>query len=105
VPVPLDQALRVLAPVPVEELAAGGVVGIDGDDVEARITVRPLDAPAAWVVAHDRTPRAGAPLAADHVIGVSASSMALAGATVRRPGVSTLDIGTGCGALPWRRLI
>jgi len=97
VPVPLGDARRALAPVPVEELAEGGVVAIDGDDVEARITVRPLDAPAAWVVAHDRTPRAGAPLAADHVIGVSASSMALAGATVRRPGVSTLDIGTGCG--------
>jgi hypothetical protein len=97
VPVPLGAARRALVPAPVEELAAGGVVGIDGDDVEARITVRPLDAPAAWVVAHDRTPRARAPLAADHVIGVSASSMALAGATVRRPGVSTLDIGTGCG--------
>jgi hypothetical protein len=97
VPVPLGSARRALAPVPVEGLAAGGVVGIDGDDVEARITVRPLDTPAAWVVAHDRTPRAGASLAADHVIGVSTSSMALAGATVRRPGVSTLDIGTGCG--------
>ncbi len=97
VPVSLGDARQALAPVPVEEVAAGGVVGIEGDDVVARITVRPIEAPAAWVVAHDRTPRAGAPLAADHVIGVSTSSMALAGATVRRPGVSTLDIGTGCG--------
>jgi len=97
VPVPLGPARRALAPVPVEALAAGGVVAIDGDAVEARITVRPLDAPADWVVAHDRTPRPGVAFAADHVIGVSSSSLALAGATVRLPGVSTLDIGTGCG--------
>jgi hypothetical protein len=96
-PVPLTEARTALAPVPVEELAAGGVLGIAGDDVAARITLRPLDAPGAWLVAHDRAPAAGTPPAADHVIGVSTSSMALAGATVRRPGVSTLDLGTGCG--------
>src|SRR5262245_33685571 len=97
VPVPLDRAEAALRPVTVEALASGGVVEVSGGDVVATITVRPIDAPTAWVVAHDRAPAAGAALAADHVIGVSTSSMALAGATVRRPGVSTLDVGTGCG--------
>src|SRR5262245_27118958 len=96
--VPLDRAASALRPATtVEALAAGGVVETSGGDVAATITVRPIDAPTAWVVAHDRAPAPGATLAADHVIGVSTSSMALAGATVRRPGVATLDVGTGCG--------
>jgi hypothetical protein len=97
VPVPRAEARAALAPVPIEELAAGGVVRADGDEVEGRIALRPLDAPEGWVVAHDRPPAAGDGLAADHVIGVSASTMALAGATIRRPVGSSLDLGTGCG--------
>src|SRR5262249_9044543 len=97
VPVPLDHATGALRPLTVGALAAGGVVDTTRGDVVARITLPPIDAPTAWIVAHDRAPAAGAALAADHVIGVSTSSMALAGATVRRPGVSTLDVGTGCG--------
>jgi hypothetical protein len=97
VPVPLAEARSALAPVPVEELAACGVVSAAGDEAEGRVSLRPLDAPEGWVVAHDRPPAAGDRLAADHVIGVSASTMALAGATIRRPVGSSLDLGTGCG--------
>ncbi len=87
------------APARIDELAGGGVVRVAGDEVVARVSVRPIDAPEGWVVAHDRpAPAGGGPLAADHVIGVSASTMALAGATVRRPVTAALDLGTGCGA-------
>jgi Methyltransferase small domain len=96
-PVPHADARAALDPVTVDELGAGGVVAATGDGVEARITVRPLDGPERWVVAHDRPAAPGTSLAADHVVGVSASSMALAGATVRRPVGSSLDLGTGCG--------
>jgi hypothetical protein len=97
VPVPRADVRAALAGVLVEELAAGDVLRAEGDEVEGRISLRPLDAPEGWVVAHDRPPAAGAALAADHVIGVSASTMALAGSTIRRPVGSTLDVGTGCG--------
>src|SRR6185436_6041314 len=33
----------------------------------------------------------------DHVLGVSASTAALAGATIRRPIDGAFDLGTGCG--------
>jgi hypothetical protein len=49
------------------------------------------------VVAHALAPGPGGQVATDHVLGVSVSTMALAGATVRRPVAATLDIGTGCG--------
>jgi hypothetical protein len=99
VPVPLAAAAAAVGPASVDELAAGGLVDVAGEDVVGRLSLRPLDAPAAWVVAHDRPAiAAGGPLAADHVIGVSASTMALAGATVRRPVGAALDLGTGCGA-------
>ncbi len=99
VPVPLAAARHALAPAPVDELVASGLVRVAGDEVDACVSLRPLDAPEGWVVAHDRpAPPGGGVLAADHVIGVSASTMALAGATVRRPVAAALDLGTGCGA-------
>jgi Methyltransferase small domain len=96
-PVTPADARAALGPVPVEELAAGGVVAAAPAGVEARITLRPLDGPEAWIVAHDRPAAPGTSLATDHVIGVSVSSMALAGATIRRPVAAALDLGTGCG--------
>jgi Methyltransferase small domain len=97
VPVPLAAARAALGTVPVEELAASGLLSVEGDEVEARIALRPLGAPENWVVAHDPTPTAARPIAANHVLGVSASTMALAGATIRRPVGATFDLGTGCG--------
>jgi hypothetical protein len=59
--------------------------------------LRPLGGPEHWVVAHDFAPTRGRPIATDHVLGVSASTMALAGATIRRPIGAAFDLGTGCG--------
>jgi hypothetical protein len=97
-PVPLAAAAAALAPARVDELAAGGLVRVEGDDVAGCVSLRPLDAPEGSMVAHDLPAGAtGAPLAPDHVLGISASTRALAGTTVRRPVGATLDIGTGCG--------
>ena len=48
-------------------------------------------------MAHDLSPTSGRPIAADHVLGVSASTMALAGATIRHPIRAAFDLGCGCG--------
>jgi hypothetical protein len=48
------------------------------------------------LVVHDRPAPAGA-VRTDHVLGISASTVGLAGATIRRPIRAALDLGTGCG--------
>ncbi len=58
--------------------------------------IRPLGEPDDHLVAHDRPDRSGR-IRADHVLGVSASTTALAGATVRRRIEAAFDLGTGCG--------
>ena len=84
-----------LAPLAIEAVGGGGRRGIDGDcraahrDPSARRSRRPA-----------RRPRPAGPsgtVAADHVLGVSASTAALAGATIRRPIDAAFDLGTGCG--------
>jgi hypothetical protein len=97
IPVPLDAARSALAPLPVEAWQTGGVVAVDGKDVRGRIAIRPLGGSQDWLVAHDLPRTAGAAVAGDHVLGVSASTMALAGATIRRPIEAAFDLGTGCG--------
>jgi hypothetical protein len=95
--VSLAEAHAALAPLPVEQWVAGGVLTADDGDVRSRIAIRPLGGPANWFVAHDFARPAAASIAPDHVLGVSASTMALAGATIRREISSALDLGTGCG--------
>ncbi len=56
----------------------------------------PLGDPGNHLVVHDRPGPPGS-LPADHVLGVSASTTALAGATIRRPIGAAFDLGTGCG--------
>jgi len=97
VPVSLSAARTALAPLPPEDWVTGGVVSVAGDEIEGRIGLRPLGGPENWLVAHDSAPTSGRSVAADHVLGISASSMALAGATIRRPISSAFDLGTGCG--------
>ena len=95
-PVPITAAREALTPLPPERWAAGGLLTIDGDLVAGRVVIRPLGDPANCLVVHDR-PHPFGPVAADHVLGVSASTAALAGATIRRPIGAAFDLGTGCG--------
>ena len=92
VPVGVADARAALGPL--EWWAGGGLIAARGGDVEATVQL--------WcyqglVVAFDFHRRGGAPLAPDYVMGISASSLTLAGLTVRRPSRSTLDLGTGSG--------
>ena len=96
-PVALAEARAALAPLSVEQWISGGVL-IDGDaDVRSLMAIRPLGGPANWLVVHDFARPAEASISTDHVLGVSASTMALAGATIRREISSAFDLGTGCG--------
>jgi hypothetical protein len=95
-PVALREARAALAPLPVEQWIAGGLLAVDGDTAAGTLVIRPLGDPEERLVAHDRPGRDGA-LRPDHVLGVGASTVALAGATIRRPIEAAFDLGTGCG--------
>ena len=95
-PVTLRAARSALAPVPVEQWAAGELISVRDDEVVGLLVIRPLGEPGHRLVVHDRPDRSGA-VRFDHVLGISASTMALAGATIRRPIEAALDLGTGCG--------
>ncbi len=98
--VPHAQVERAL-PGLVGELAAEGFVDQGGDEVAARLDVRPYaaDGRDLWVVS-DLTPGLdGAPqqVGASHVLGISPAATSLAQLTIREPVGRALDLGTGCG--------
>jgi len=90
----LRHAEAALAPMGPQWWAEHGLVTLLGDEVEATIQLRCYQG---LIVAFDFHRRGGAPLPADYVMGISASSLTLAGLTVRQPSRSTLDLGTGSG--------
>jgi hypothetical protein len=101
-----------LAPLPVTEALAAGLVEPYADGLRQAVDLEPygeLSAepanPAAkpggedwWVVSDlPAGSRPGQPLRPDHVLGIGGASTTLADATIRRPVGSALDLGTGCG--------
>ena len=94
VPLPVGEAAAAVAPVPLDALAAAGVVDCDGDMVRARIRVLPYED---LLVACDRDPDPDQPLEREHVGGIHASTVLLALLTPRRPVGRALEIGCGCG--------
>lgn len=78
-----------------------------GDQARAALDVRPYATAGTvtsatggsdWYVVSDLgTDLRPGPLRPDHVLGVGGASVTLAGATVRPPVASALDLGTGCG--------
>jgi methylase of polypeptide subunit release factors len=84
-----------LAPLPLVDALAAGLVEHDGDGLHAAID---LDVYGDWWVVSDLDAHARpGPLRTDHVLGVGNAATTLADATVRAPVASALDIGTGCG--------
>ncbi len=73
----------------------------DGDSVRAAVEVRPYGEAVStdpwWVVSDFGSDVRPGPLEPDHVLGIGAASLSLAGATIRTPVGRALDIGTGCG--------
>ena len=90
----LGPAKAALGPMGPQWWAQRGLVNLVGDDVEATVQLRCYQG---LVVAFDFLRRGGSALSPEYVMGISASSLTLAGLTVRRPSRSTLDLGTGSG--------
>ena len=85
-----EPAAAVEAALPVSALLAR-----DGGGYRAAVDLRPYEK--WWVVADLGTDVRPGPVRPDHVLGVGPASLTLAGATIRRPVGTALDIGTGCG--------
>ncbi|WP_249667331.1 DUF7059 domain-containing protein [Cellulomonas fengjieae] len=96
----LERALPTLTVVGAEQL---GLVEVDGDQVRARVDLRPYTAvdgtgEVDWWIASDLGELAtGQALRTDHVLGVGGASTTLAQVTVRDERAHVLDLGTGCG--------
>ena len=86
-----------LAPLPLAEARAAGLVEPDGPGLRQGIDLEPYGD--AWWVLSDlpATARPGQPLATDHVLGIGGASTTLVGATIRRPVGTALDLGIGSG--------
>lgn len=82
----------VTAALPLAELLDAGILRRTEGGIRAAVDLEPYGED--WWVVSDLT---GGPLAEDHVLGVGGASATLAGATIRRPVGSALDLGTGCG--------
>jgi Methyltransferase small domain len=101
-----------LAPLTVEAALSAGLVERHGDGLRAGLDLdvyRPNEtSPDWWILSdldvdarpgerHGRRASGRRGLRPDHVLGVGGAATTLAGATIRRPLESALDIGTGCG--------
>ncbi|MEE6262991.1 DUF7782 domain-containing protein [Plantactinospora sonchi] len=86
-----------LAPLPLAEALAAGLVEPYGDGLRQGVDLEPYGD--SWWVLSDvpATARPGQPLAPDHVLGIGGATTTLVGATVRRPVDTALDLGTGSG--------
>ncbi len=114
---PADAVAEALDPLPLPDALAAGLVlpSVESGQLRAGVDLEPYGEDW-WVVAD--LPAAGRigslaggaqpepvfgvgehprRLAVDHVLGVGGASTTLAGATVRRPVGTALDLGTGCG--------
>ncbi|BCB82437.1 methyltransferase [Phytohabitans flavus] len=85
------------APLPLADALAAGLVVPHGDGLRQGLDLEAYGD--SWWVLADLPAAAhpGIPLAPDHVLGVGGASTTLAGATIRRPVGSALDLGVGCG--------
>jgi methylase of polypeptide subunit release factors len=92
----IPAAAAALAPLPIEAAVPLLELGEDGQGLRASVELEPYGD--WWVVADlSAGMRPGRPLPADHVLGVGGASTTLAGATLRHPVGTALDLGTGCG--------
>lgn len=95
-------------PLPLAAAAQAGLVLVSSGSVRATVEIRPytetgpdLWGPSSgdpwWVVSDLGSDVRPGPLSRDHVLGIGAASLTLAGATPRARVGSALDVGTGCG--------
>ena len=92
-----DSAVAALAPVPLGEVVACGLLEQGPRGVRALVG---LAAHRDLLLAHDRLPPGRSALERDHVLGTNAPAMTLDCLTVRRPVEATLDLGAGGAGAP-----
>ncbi len=93
VEVPEAEVAAAISPLNVDDGLRYGLLRRSGDDIRAAVQIRYYQGMLVafdWA-GHDDT------IAQDFVMGISSSSITLAGATVRRPVGAALDLGTGSG--------
>ncbi len=78
------------------EAADAGLIIRDASGVRAGVDLEPYG-DHWWIIADLPALTRGGPLPPEHVLGVGGASTMLAGATIRRPVGTALDLGTGCG--------
>jgi methylase of polypeptide subunit release factors len=90
----IEATAAALGPLPVDRAAP--LLELDGDGVRAALELEPYGD--WWVVADlSAGMRPGLRLPTDHVLGIGGASTTLAGATLRTPVDTALDLGTGSG--------
>jgi hypothetical protein len=94
IPEDVEAVRRAVEPVPLEDWVAAGLAAVEGGEVRGRVR---LMAFRGLLLACDHLEGPGAALRPDLVMGLTASTVALADSAVRRPVTTTLDLGTGNG--------
>ncbi len=92
--VDLQAVERAIAPMTVAEWREIGLITVTGSSVLGRLQIRCYQG---LIFVYDFPRRGHGGLPQDYVMGVSPSSLVLAGMTVRNANGSTLDLGSGCG--------
>lgn len=98
--VPAAVASRALAPLPLAEAIAAGLLLSGGADVRAGLDLRPYseaDGPDWWVLSDLGADVRPGRLHPEHVLGIGSAATTLAQAVIRRPVARALDVGTGSG--------
>ena len=101
-------ARAAFAPLPLDVAVGAGLVAASAGSVRATLEIRPYTEAGPdlwstssggpwWVVSDLGSDVRPGPLSRDHVLGIGAASLTLAGATPRTAVGSALDVGTGCG--------
>ncbi len=97
---PVDAVAAALAPLSLDAAVAMGLVERYGDGLHAGLDLDVYTGQTgvdSWVLSDVDVDARPGPLRTDHVLGIGNAATTLAGATIRTPVDSALDLGTGCG--------
>jgi Methyltransferase small domain len=97
---PVHAVAAALDPLPVQAAVAAGLVEAYGDGLHAGVDLDVYTGHTGqdwWVLSDLDVDARPGPLRTDHVLGVGNAATTLAGATIREPVGTALDLGIGCG--------
>lgn len=96
----VETVAAALAPLPIDAALAAGLVEAYGDGLHAGVDLDVYTGHTGqdwWVLSDLDVDARPGPLRTDHVLGVGNAATTLAGATIRQPVGTALDLGIGCG--------